>query len=122
MVPTQSQSDWNDKLLQLPHSVRVFHAITLADEVEASTDDTKLESKFLTDANRFKTPSKKRKKAGFSENEELGMKREVVAFEAHKRELPEEGDPGLDVIIADGFDQNCCSSGIKHDRIGKGHG
>ncbi len=80
----------------------MLHAITLADDVEAPTDDIKLESKFLADADRFKTPSKKRKKAGFSEVGELGMKRELVSFEAHERELPEEGYPGLDVVIADG--------------------
>lgn len=101
-VPIETQAEWKEKLLTLPHWVRVFGAISLADDSAASSDDIKAESKFLADADRFKTPSKKRK-AGFARTTVEGVrKREIVSFEVHKRELPEEGDPTLDLVIADG--------------------
>lgn len=59
-----------------------------------------METRFLADAERFKTPSKKRKAAMLGE--EGAVRRNMVTFETHRRELPAEGDPGLDVVIADG--------------------
>lgn len=96
-VPKETRDEWKDKAWTLPKWVRAFRAITIADDVEASNEDIKKESKLLSDADRFKTPSKKRKaKTETDDTEPLVM----VSFEPHERSLPEDGAPELETFIS----------------------
>lgn len=103
-VPRETRIEWMDKAWTLPQWVRVFRAVTIAYAAGASNDDIKEETQLLADAERFKTPSKKRKAglSGKDDETEGGEELMTLEFIAHERSLPEEGGGELDALITGG--------------------
>ena len=99
-VPKETQDEWEGKMWSLPQWVRAFRAVDIADDVTASNDDIKMETKLLADAEMFRTPSKKRKsEIGESFTKPLS----TISVVAYQRSLPEEGeDEELEALITGG--------------------
>ena len=92
----------------LPRWVREFQAVTIADDATATNEEIREESKFLAEAELFRTPSKKRKG---------GDKGDTQATQCHYHPRSSEGAPRSRILRIGSFDRAGQSS-IGQGRVG----
>jgi hypothetical protein len=96
-VPGSTQVDWEDKQWSLPNWVKAFQAISNEGDETVTSEDIQTGVRMLDEAEQFRTPSKKRQ---FSA--EMSESFNLIPIPSHRRGLPKEGDPGLDIMIEGG--------------------
>jgi hypothetical protein len=105
LVTLETQEHWKGKSMTLPSWVRSFRAVTISDTDEkVSIDDVKIKTKFLSDAEKFRTPAKKRRTQLDDEDRE-GAKKFLNEMTVNllDRALPSVDDvDALDAVIIDG--------------------
>jgi hypothetical protein len=105
LVPEMMLKEWRATSTTLPNWVKAFRAVTITEDAEVSAATVGFkETKFLDDAESFRTPFKKRK--GGSGDQDKGVEREpmkFVKFSLHERGLPPVSNADeLDAIVASG--------------------
>lgn len=103
-VTVETQEDWKNKTMTLPNWVRAFRAVTISENDKVSVNDVKVKTKFLNDAEKFRTPAKKRNKR--EEDDEVKTQKKnlykttMVLLDSG---LPSVDDTdALDAVIIDG--------------------
>jgi hypothetical protein len=110
LVPRAVLQEWRSTSTTLPNWVKAFRAVAVTDEVKMEAHDGEFkETKFLEDAESFRTPFKKRKdpdenqEGEEEEDDAVSRLNRNVKFLKHERGLPPGVDTaGLEALIADG--------------------
>jgi hypothetical protein len=108
LVAKETQDDWKGRTMTLPGWVKAFRAVTISeneDDRKVTVDDVKVKTKFLSDAEKFRTPAKKKSRNDLyaDDNKESRRLLEEISVELLDRALPSVDDSdALDAVIIDG--------------------
>jgi hypothetical protein len=104
VVTLETQLDWKNKSMTLPNWVRAFRAVTISENEKATVNDVEDKTKFLRDAERFRTPAKKRNKGEVDAEDKRQRKNlNEMSMVLLDNGLPPVDDAdALDAVIIDG--------------------